>query len=96
MINDIKNWTELSRGYYRYVVAAKVAYEIMSETLKTQLIYEIAEELIKKFDVDVSKEILNIINKHLYNYDVIKKQTSLIVLDTTSEKLLKMYLGTKR
>ena len=45
----------------------------MSETLKTQLIYEIAEELIKKFDVDVSKEILNIINKHLYNYDVIKK-----------------------
>ena len=68
----------------------------MSETLKTQLIYEIAEELIQKFDVDVSKEILNIINKHLYNYDVIKKQTSLIVLDTTSEKLLKMYLGTKR
>ena len=43
----------------------------MSETLKTQLIYEIAEELIQKFDVDVSKEILNIINKHLYNYDVI-------------------------
>ena len=63
----------------------------MSETLKTQLIYEIAEELIQKFDVDVSKEILNIINKHLYNYDVIEKQTSLIVLDTTSEKLLKMY-----
>lgn len=29
MINDIKNWTELSRGYYRYVVAAKVAYEII-------------------------------------------------------------------
>ena len=68
----------------------------MSETLKTQLIYEIAEELIQKIDIEVSKEILNIINKHLYNYDVIEKQTSLIVLDTTSEKLLKMYLGTKR
>lgn len=29
IINNIKNWTELSRGYYRYVVAAKVAYEII-------------------------------------------------------------------
>ena len=68
----------------------------MSETLKNQLIYEIAEELIQKFDIEISKDIINIINKHLYNYDVIEKQTSLIVLDTKSESFLKMYLGTKK
>lgn len=28
MITDINNWTELTRGIYRYVIAAKVAYEI--------------------------------------------------------------------
>ena len=28
MINDIKNWKEVTRGIYRYVVAAGVAYEI--------------------------------------------------------------------
>ena len=29
MINDIHDWKEISRGYYRYVIAAKVAYEIL-------------------------------------------------------------------
>lgn len=28
MITDIKNWTEVTRGLYRYVIAAKAAYEI--------------------------------------------------------------------
>lgn len=28
MINKLENWTEVSRGLYRYVVAAKVCYEI--------------------------------------------------------------------
>lgn len=27
-MNDLKNWTEVTRGLYRYVVAAKVCYEI--------------------------------------------------------------------
>lgn len=29
-IQKIDNWTEVSRGYYRYVVAAKVCYELMA------------------------------------------------------------------
>ena len=28
MITDIKNWKEVTKGIYRYVVAAKAAYEI--------------------------------------------------------------------
>lgn len=28
MIDDIKNWNEVTRGIYRYVIAAGVAYEI--------------------------------------------------------------------
>ena len=28
MIDDIKNWKEVTRGLYRYVIAAAVAYEI--------------------------------------------------------------------
>lgn len=28
MITDINNWKEVTRGLYRYVVAAKVCYEI--------------------------------------------------------------------
>ena len=28
MIDDIKNWKEVTRGIYRYVIAAGVAYEI--------------------------------------------------------------------
>lgn len=61
----------------------------MSEELKNQLIYEIADELIQKFDMEISQEILIIINKHLYNYDVIEKQTSLIPLDSKTERILK-------
>ena len=68
----------------------------MSEELKNQLIYEIADELIQKFDIEISQEILTIINKHLYNYDVIEKQTSLIPLDSKTERILKMYIGTKK
>lgn len=68
----------------------------MSEELKNQLIYEIADELIQKFDMEISKEILIIVNKHLYNYDITEKQTSLIPLDSKTEKILKMYIGTKK
>lgn len=28
MINELGSWTEVTRGFYRYVVAAKVCYEI--------------------------------------------------------------------
>lgn len=28
MIDDIKNWKEVARGIYRYVISAGVAYEI--------------------------------------------------------------------
>ena len=28
MINDIKNWKEITRGIYRYVISAGVSYEI--------------------------------------------------------------------
>lgn len=28
-MNKIENWNEISRGYYRYVIAAKVCYEII-------------------------------------------------------------------
>ena len=28
MIDDIKNWKEVTRGIYRYVISAGVAYEI--------------------------------------------------------------------
>lgn len=68
----------------------------MSEELKNQLIYEIAEDLIKKFDLSVSNDIINIINKHLYNYEVIEKPTSLLILDDKSERILKMFIGTKK
>jgi hypothetical protein len=27
-MNDLKNWGEVTRGLYRYVIAAKVCYEI--------------------------------------------------------------------
>lgn len=62
----------------------------MSELLKNQLIYQIAQDLIKKFDVEIFKDILTIINKHLYNYNLIDKQSSLIVLNSKTEKILKM------
>lgn len=29
-IRDFKNWTEVSRGYYRYVVGANACYEIIA------------------------------------------------------------------
>ena len=28
MINELENWTEVTRGLYRYAVAAKACYEI--------------------------------------------------------------------
>lgn len=30
-MKDFKSWKEVSNGYYRYVIAAKVAYEIFIE-----------------------------------------------------------------
>ena len=30
-MEDIKNWKEVSNGYFRYVIAAKAAYEILVE-----------------------------------------------------------------
>lgn len=30
-MKDIKNWKEVSKGYYRYVIGANVAYEIFVE-----------------------------------------------------------------
>lgn len=68
----------------------------MSEQLKEQLVCEIAEDLIKRFDYDVSNEVLAIINKHLYNYDVTEKQNALIELDSKTERILKLFIGTKR
>lgn len=68
----------------------------MSENIKNQLICEIAEELIQKFNYEISNEVVNIINKHLYNYDVIEKSTSLVALDSKTVKILKMYIGTKK
>lgn len=68
----------------------------MSEIIKNQLMYEIAKELIQKFDNEISNEIINIINKHLYNYDIIEKSTSLIVLDSKTTQILKMYIATKK
>lgn len=68
----------------------------MSEEIKNQLIYEIAEELIQKFDSEISLDIVNIINKHLYNYDVVEKPTSLVPFDDKTERIIKMFIGTKR
>jgi hypothetical protein len=30
-MKELKNWTEVSKGYYRYVIASNVAYEIFVE-----------------------------------------------------------------
>ena len=30
-MKELKNWTETNQGYYRFVIAAKVAYEIFVE-----------------------------------------------------------------
>lgn len=30
-MKELKNWTEVSKGYYRYVIASNVAYEIFIE-----------------------------------------------------------------
>ena len=68
----------------------------MSEEIKNQFLYEIADDLIKKFDLSISNDIINIINKHLYNYEVIEKPTSLLILDDKSERILKMFIGTKK
>ena len=62
----------------------------MSEILKNQLVYEMTEELIKKFDVEISKEVLDVLNKYLYNYDIIEKQTALVPIDSKTDKILKM------
>lgn len=35
---------------------------------KDKLILEIAEDLMQRFDADLSKEVVSIIGKHLYNY----------------------------
>lgn len=68
----------------------------MSESTRNQLIYEIATDLIEKFDLEIAEDVLNIINKHLYNYEVIEKPTSLLVLDSKTDRILKMFIGTKR
>lgn len=68
----------------------------MSEVEKNQLMYEIAEDLIKKFNTEISNDILNIINKHLYNYNITKKSTSMIVFDDKTERILKIFIGTKK
>lgn len=31
MLKEFKNWTEISAGYYRYVISSNVAYEIIVE-----------------------------------------------------------------
>ena len=68
----------------------------MSKILKNQLVYEMTEELIKKFDVEISKEVLDVLNKYLYNYDIIEKQTALVSIDSKTDKILKMYIVTKK
>ena len=30
-MKELKNWREISKGYYRYVIASNVAYEILVE-----------------------------------------------------------------
>lgn len=30
-MKELKNWTEVSKGYYRYAIASNVAYEIFIE-----------------------------------------------------------------
>lgn len=32
-MKDFKNWMEISKGYYRYVISSNVAYEIFIEYL---------------------------------------------------------------
>lgn len=68
----------------------------MSEQAKKQLIYEIAEDLIRKFDKEITKEVLCIVNRNLYNYDVTNKSTTIIAYDDVTEKILKIFIGTKR
>ena len=68
----------------------------MSEQIKNKLAYEIAEELINKFDKEIAEEVMYIVNKHLYNYDVTNKSTSLVLYDDTTEKILKIFIGTKK
>ena len=68
----------------------------MSEKLKNQFIFEIAEELISKFDRKTTNEVITVIDKHLYNYDIIKPNTEITCVDDTSIKMIKLFIGTKR
>lgn len=69
----------------------------MSELIKNEFLYEVAEELIQKFDQEISQDILNIINRHLYKYDIVEKESSaLLSFDSKTEYYLKIYVGTKR
>lgn len=34
-MKELKNWTEVSKGYYRYVISPNVAYEIFYRILGT-------------------------------------------------------------
>lgn len=68
----------------------------MSEQVKNRLAYEIAEELVQKFDKEIAQEVMYIINKHLYNYDITDKSTSLVLHDDFTEKILKIFIGTKK
>lgn len=44
----------------------------MLKNLKNHFINKLTEDLIQSFNDEISKEILDMVNKHLYNYELIK------------------------
>lgn len=53
MIRELKNWTEITKGLYRYVVGASVCYEMTDSILNSikGLLY--IDESEKGFDSDI-------------------------------------------
>ncbi len=59
---------------------------------KNHFINEITEELIIRFNQELTQEFIDLINKHLYHYDLIKNENALIVADEKTEQILKISL----
>lgn len=68
----------------------------MLDNSKEQFILQVAEDLINKFDANITSEVIDILNIHLNDYEIHRKLSPLSSLDEKTSNILKIFIGSKK
>lgn len=69
---------------------------VIGSNPKEEYLLKVAEDFLKIFDAETAEVALHIVDKNLYNYEITDKETGLAVRDTFTERVLKIYIGSKK